>query len=198
MIGLTLGVAVLITVLSVMNGFDRELKNRVLGMVPQATAPFDQTRSAKITADFGGEPVTIGTVGELKQQVVKNFKLPQYTSAFSLDIDNLLKVATGSQRLYTPLSRYPSTSRDVSIKSPDDVKFTTVSKLIDQVIAEVTSGITTENQLMTVYRPTDEKTKTTTFRLKFTSYDKTLSDKDIEPIMTKLTSAVEKSGFEIV
>lgn len=37
MIGLMLGVAVLITVLSVMNGFDRELKNRVLGMVPQAT-----------------------------------------------------------------------------------------------------------------------------------------------------------------
>lgn len=37
MIGLALGVAVLITVLSVMNGFDRELKNRVLGMVPQAT-----------------------------------------------------------------------------------------------------------------------------------------------------------------
>mgnify|MGYP002655633546 FL=1 len=37
MIGLTLGVAVLITVLSVMNGFDRELKNRVLGMIPQAT-----------------------------------------------------------------------------------------------------------------------------------------------------------------
>ncbi|MHA3082919.1 lipoprotein-releasing ABC transporter permease subunit [Acinetobacter sp. ANC 5383] len=37
MIGLTLGVAVLITVLSVMNGFDRELKNRVLGMIPQAS-----------------------------------------------------------------------------------------------------------------------------------------------------------------
>ena len=42
MIGLTLGVAVLITVLSVMNGFDRELKNRVLGMVPQATVSSNQ------------------------------------------------------------------------------------------------------------------------------------------------------------
>jgi len=42
MIGLSLGVAVLITVLSVMNGFDRELKNRVLGMVPQATISSNQ------------------------------------------------------------------------------------------------------------------------------------------------------------
>jgi len=37
MIGLTLGVAVLILVLSVMNGFDRELRQRILGMVPHAT-----------------------------------------------------------------------------------------------------------------------------------------------------------------
>lgn len=37
MLGLILGVMVLITVLSVMNGFDRELRERILGMVPHAT-----------------------------------------------------------------------------------------------------------------------------------------------------------------
>jgi lipoprotein-releasing system permease protein len=37
MIGLALGVMVMILVLSVMNGFDHEMRSRVLGMVPHAT-----------------------------------------------------------------------------------------------------------------------------------------------------------------
>lgn len=37
LLGIALGVTVLITVLSVMNGFDRELRERILGMVPHVT-----------------------------------------------------------------------------------------------------------------------------------------------------------------
>ena len=35
--GLVIGVALLIVVMSVMNGFDRELRERILGIMPQAT-----------------------------------------------------------------------------------------------------------------------------------------------------------------
>lgn len=49
MIGLALGVLVMIVVLSVMNGFDREMRTRILGMVPQATVesyqPIDDWRA---------------------------------------------------------------------------------------------------------------------------------------------------------
>ncbi|WP_079201653.1 lipoprotein-releasing ABC transporter permease subunit [Pseudomonas sp. CC6-YY-74] len=49
MIGLALGVLVMIVVLSVMNGFDHEMRTRVLGMVPHATiesaTPIDDWRS---------------------------------------------------------------------------------------------------------------------------------------------------------
>lgn len=37
MLGLVMGVALLLIVLSVMNGFDRELRERILGVMPQAT-----------------------------------------------------------------------------------------------------------------------------------------------------------------
>lgn len=52
-LGLMLGVAVLITVLSVMNGFDRELKNRILGMVPHATLnAYEPFRNWKKVVDY--------------------------------------------------------------------------------------------------------------------------------------------------
>ena len=45
MAGLTLGVAVLILVLSVLNGFDRELRYRILGTVPHALLEFEDART---------------------------------------------------------------------------------------------------------------------------------------------------------
>ncbi len=48
-IGLALGVVVMIVVLSVMNGFDREMRDRVLGMVPHATIESGERASRSAT-----------------------------------------------------------------------------------------------------------------------------------------------------
>jgi len=57
MIGIALGVAVLITVLSVMNGFDREIQKRVFSMVP----PITIANSNGYLADWQGLQETVGT-----------------------------------------------------------------------------------------------------------------------------------------
>jgi len=52
MVGLIIGVALLITVLSVMNGFDRELQQRILGMVPHAVIkPYAEMTDWKVLED---------------------------------------------------------------------------------------------------------------------------------------------------
>lgn len=70
--GLALGVMVLITVLSVMNGFDRELRQRILGMVPHATlwgTPVldDWRATAKLVEQM---PNVVGVAPHIQAQVM--------------------------------------------------------------------------------------------------------------------------------
>ena len=80
----------------------------------QILAPFDIDRSSLIIIDNGD---IVGLVGELKQSVIKNFKLSQYISAASIDIDILQKnISKNIGDSYHPLSKFPSTRRDISIE----------------------------------------------------------------------------------
>jgi len=62
MLGMMLGVAVLILVLSVMNGFDRELRDRILGMVPHLAIKNYQDFSnwTKVAEQLSRHPEVIG------------------------------------------------------------------------------------------------------------------------------------------
>jgi len=50
--GLALGIAILITVLSVMNGFDREMRENILGIVPHITISSQENLSANAWQDI--------------------------------------------------------------------------------------------------------------------------------------------------
>ncbi len=63
-LGLALGVAVLITVLSVMNGFDRELRERILALVPHITVTSARDQPFYSESEWATNAATIrGTEG---------------------------------------------------------------------------------------------------------------------------------------
>lgn len=94
----------------------------------QILAPFDIDRSSLIRIDNGD---IVGLVGELKQSVIKNFKLPQYISAASIDIDILQKnISKNIGDSYHPLSKFPSTRRDISIEIDSAVSYKDVLNVV--------------------------------------------------------------------
>lgn len=70
MAGLTLGVMVLIIVLSVMNGFDQEMRNRILGMVPHATIslPGEMRTQQEIIDTALQHPLVVGASEYIESQ----------------------------------------------------------------------------------------------------------------------------------
>ena len=159
------------------------------------TAPFDQSRSALVETTDG---TFIGLVGELKQSVIKNFKLPTYVAAASLDTAGLEAVYAKQGSHYQPLSRYPSTSRDISMKLPSTVRYQQLLQTLDEVVRDVAMEVRIEP--LTIYQSEDDaEQKTITWRLTFTSHARTLVDRDITPVMQQIERAAKDAwGAEVV
>ena len=149
-------------------------------------APFDGQRSAWIVAKNGDK---LGVVGELSQAVRRNFKLPDYTAAFSLDVEkSQVCLAENREHNYRPLSRYPSTTRDISLKMQSAVDYASVYACAEEVAKkhrELQISITP----IAIYQPKDDdSTKTVTLSVKFTSAERTLTDKDTAPIIEEIAA----------
>ena len=160
-------------------------------------APFDGRRSAWIVAKNGDK---LGIVGELSQAVRRNFKLPDYTAAFSLDIEKLQVCLTENrEHNYRPLSRFPSISQDISLRSSVEISHDELLRAVQQCL-DGPKNLHCQIQTLGIYQPKDDAAiKTTTFRLTFTSYQQTLTDAEVKPIMDNIaTAALTKLDAERV
>ena len=160
-------------------------------------APFDGQRSAWIVAKNGDK---LGIVGELSQAVRRNFKLPDYTAAFSLDVEKLQACLASSRDYnYRPLSRFPSISQDISLRSSMKISHDELLRAVRQCLGGP-ENLHCQIQTLGVYQPKDDATiKTATFRLTFTSYQQTLTDAEVKPIMDNIaTAALTKLDAERV
>jgi phenylalanyl-tRNA synthetase beta subunit len=83
-----------------------------------------------------------------------------------------------------PLSRFPSTSQDISLKTGVDVSYGDLYANVRASLDEQANGIAIDMTPVSIYQATeDTATKTTTFHIVFTSYDRTLTDDDVKPHM---------------
>ncbi len=149
------------------------------------TAPFDQSRSALVETRDGQ---FIGMIGELKQSVIRNFKLPEYCAAMTLDLEGIQKAYDAKRQSYTPLSRFPSTTQDISLRGDPDVSYESIFKLVWQAAANNALEIETMIEPIAIYQESVDEPKTTTLRLKFISHERTLTDEDIKPIMDQIAT----------
>ncbi|OYX34124.1 hypothetical protein B7Z00_05365, partial [Candidatus Saccharibacteria bacterium 32-50-10] len=153
------------------------------------TAPFDLSRSAIVSTRQGDE---IGIIGELKQTVLGAFKLPAYTAAMSLDMAALQAASEIRRVNYVPLSRYPMTSQDISLKVPVEVTYEQIFHTVWTAVVENAAGMDVRITPVSIYRAEEiASTKTVTLHIEFTSYHETLKDDTIKPVMDYAANAAK-------
>ena len=146
-----------------------------------AMAPFDPLRSAVVYTRQGDE---VGIIGELKQTVLSAFKLPVYTAAMSLSMSALQAAAQQQRVNYAPLSRYPMSSQDISLKVPVEVAYEQVFHTVWAAVAEKAPDMDVRISPVSIYRAEEiASTKTVTLHIEFTSYQETLKDDTIKPVI---------------
>ena len=169
-------------------------------------APFDINRAAHVWAECSeaaGQPKRqlIGVVGELRPAVVKHFKLPDYTAAASLRLDAMEQVWRDTAVHYQPMSRYPTTARDISIQTSTEVTYDELMQAVSSAMArasETYPDVTIRDLTpLSIYKATpDASHQTTTFRLTLSSSKATLSAERVRSIIRTVFAPEQHALFQ--
>ena len=93
---------------------------------------------------------------------------------------------------FKPISSYPFVLRDIAVFVPKD---TSSSKILD-IIEKESGGLLIKNRLFDEFRKGDKVSYA--FNLVFQSYDKTLSDAEVNEIMERMTTSLNKNeGWKV-
>ncbi len=142
-------------------------------------APFDGKRSAEVFDVASG--ARIGIVGEYKTGVQKAFKLNRDTAGFEIELRALMAVAETAPHRYAPLSKYPSSERDLCFQVAKDVRY---ADLEASVRAALPAGsVAAAVEPLDIYQPDSGDTKNVTFRITLTPAEKTLSGEDVAAVI---------------
>ncbi len=194
-------------------------------LVNERNAPLfslDDIRIFEIGKVFGSKEeftnIAIGVAGKNSKKTIDGLKeqLSQFVSGLEekitvdenrivLEIENLEKSPfsisgileydkseSKSPTCYTPFSKYPFVARDIAVWTPEDVTVEKVENLIRAKAGELLLRLNIFDQFKK-----DGKVSYA-FHLVFQSFDKTLSDDEVNKIMAQITAILNgQAGFEV-
>lgn len=144
----------------------------------------------------------LGEIGEYKPSIRKALKLPEYTAGFEIDTQLLMREASEhTRRTYQPLPRFPKVTQDITLKVPASTQYAVLYDLLgDKLHDSKPENTLTEIQPLDIYQREDDSSyKQITFRLTIASYERTLTDKEVQSLLDRVAAAAhEQFGAERV
>lgn len=155
--------------------------------------PFDSKRSAVVR--LKGTDDLLGMIGEYQPSVIKGLKLPKYTAGFEISMQVLLDVRTSTHG-YMPLPRFPRVEQDITLRVPRSVTYQALANCIEAHLATNRPDQTHHTlQPVGIYQPEDDSEhKNSTFRLSIASFERTLTDEEVNKLLDNVAS---KAGEEL-
>lgn len=135
----------------------------------------------------------------VKNSILKKFKLDGPVSYFEVTLDDFLDTVEETKPKTLRFSRFPSVSRDVTIKLSKDSPYENVYSAIEKALED--TGLIYKIEPVSIYEPAEnpENTKNLSFHLTMSSSDKTLNGEEISAIMGDITNKTIKTvGGEII
>lgn len=161
--------------------------------------PYDHTRSAQVFVK--GTDLALGMVGEYKQRVRKNLKLPKYCAGFGIGLMQLLQAGADAGNSYVPLPRFPKVTQDITLKVAANLPYQELYQFVWDELAKVQPEHTlpTLGPLDIYQREDDAEHKQVSFRLAIASFERTMTDTEVNNLLdTVAAAAKEKFGAERV
>jgi len=154
--------------------------------------PFDPERTAVIKIQ--GQDTVIGVVGEFLPIVRRDFKLPIQTAGFELDTVALMQASHNAPGSYRPLSKFPSVTQDITLQVSQKLAFNELNdNLHSQLQVSIPADSVADVLPISIYQAkATDQTKNITFRIKITNFERTLTDKEINKVLDKISAELTK------
>lgn len=129
----------------------------------------------------------IGTFGEIHPVVQKNFEIDRPVYTFELDFDSLVKIS-GRKKTITAPSRFPDSTRDIALLVPNDIS----AEQILGCVAGVRAKEVEQSEIFDLYtgQGIQDGFKSIAVRIRYRSYDRTLTDEEIGVTHSKIIAAL--------